>query len=77
MLDNDFYSHENQGPYDFFELGDFALECGGTIPDCRLAYATLGSLSPARDNAVLFPHMFSGTSKHMQMYVGPEIGRAS
>lgn len=73
MLDNDFYSQDTQGPYDFFDLGDFALERGGSIPACRLAYATLGTLNAARDNAVLFPHMFSGTSKHMQMYVGPGL----
>lgn len=73
MFDNEFYSQEQQGPYAFFDLGDFSLERGGVIPDCRLAYATLGTLNAARDNAVLFPHMFSGTSKHMQMYVGPGL----
>ena len=71
MLNNEFYSPENHGPFDFFELGDFALEMGGAIPACRLAYTTLGTLNAARDNAVLFPHMFSGTSKHMQMYAAP------
>lgn len=70
MLDNEFYSQQQQGPYDTFPLGDFALERGGVIRNCRLAYATLGTLNAAKDNAVLFPHMFSGTSKHMQMYVG-------
>ena len=70
MLDNEFYSQQQQGPYDTFALGDFELERGGVIPNCQLAYATLGTLNAAKDNAVLFPHMFSGTSKHMQMYVG-------
>lgn len=70
MLQNDYYSQENSGPYEFFELGNFDLEQGGVIPGCRLAYATLGSLNEAKDNAVLFPHMFSGTSKHLQMYAG-------
>ncbi len=70
MLDNEFYSQQQQGPYEFYALGDFALELGGVIPNCRLAYATTGQLNAAKDNAVLFPHMFSGTSKHMQMYVG-------
>ena len=70
MLDNEFYSQQQQGPYDTFALGDFALERGGVIRNCQLAYATLGTLNAAKDNAVLFPHMFSGTSKHMQMYVG-------
>jgi homoserine O-acetyltransferase len=70
MLDNEFYSQQQQGPYEDFALGDFELERGGVIPDCRLAFATTGTLNDARDNAILFPHMFSGTSKHMQMYVG-------
>lgn len=69
-LANDFYSEQNHGPYRYFELGDFALEAGGVIPAARLAYTTLGTLNARKDNAILFPHMFSGTSKHMQMYVG-------
>lgn len=69
-LDNEFYSQQNHGPYEDFKLGDFKLDSGGSIPDCRLAYTTLGTLNARKDNAVLFPHMFSGTSKHMQMYVG-------
>ena len=72
-LTNDFYSPQNQGAYEYFELGNFKLELGGMIPDCRLAYATLGTLNARKDNAVLFPHMFSGTSKHMQMYAGPGL----
>lgn len=70
-LANDFYSAANHGPFEYLDLGNFVLEGGGEIAGCRLAYATLGTLNDARDNAVLFPHMFSGTSKHMQMYVGP------
>lgn len=69
-LANPFYSEQNHGPFEYFELGDFVLENGKAIPACRLAYTTLGTLSAKRDNAVLFPHMFSGTSKHMQMYAG-------
>ncbi len=68
-LDNDFYSQQNHGPYENFALGDFPLDRGGQIPDAKLAFATLGMLNANKDNAVLFPHMFSGTSKHMQMYV--------
>ena len=70
ILNNEFYSEQNHGPYEFFDLGDFKLELGGVIPACRMAYTTLGTLNARKDNAVLFPHMFSGTSKHMQMYVG-------
>ena len=67
---NEFYSAQNHGQFEYFALGDFALEHGGTIPDCQLAYTTLGTLNARKDNAILFSHMFSGTSKHMQSYVG-------
>jgi homoserine O-acetyltransferase len=55
-----------------FELGDLELELGGRIPDARLAYRTHGSLSPARDNAILFPHMYSGTPASLDGWIGPE-----
>ena len=69
-MNNSFYTQENHGPFEYFELGDYTLASGKTIPDCRIAYSTFGELNARRDNAVLFPHMFSGTSKHMEMYVG-------
>jgi len=75
MLDNPYYSQETHGPYDTFGLGDFDLEEGGTIPDLQLAYATHGSLNAARDNAIVIPTWYSGTSKIMeQVYIG--AGRA-
>ncbi len=70
MISNDYYSQENQGPYSFFELKDFALESGDTIADLRIAYSTHGTLNEAKDNVILFPHMFSGTSKSLEAYVG-------
>jgi homoserine O-acetyltransferase/O-succinyltransferase len=51
------------------ELGDFALESAVTLPSAKLAYRTFGTLSPAKDNAVLFPHMYSGTHLHMERFV--------
>ena len=68
-----FYNQALHGPYETVALGDWALEDGGTLPDCQLAYATFGRLSPARDNAILVTTWFSGTSKIMeQAYIGPE-----
>lgn len=69
-MNNAFYSQENHGPFEYFELGDFELLNGAVIPDCRIAYRTFGTLNSAGDNAIMFPHMFSGTSKHMEMYIG-------
>ncbi len=54
-----------------FELGDLELELGGRLPDARLAYRTHGSLSPARDNAILFPHMYAGTPSSLDGWIGP------
>ena len=56
------------------ELGDLELELGGIISRARLAYRTHGTLSPERDNAILFAHMYSGTSASLDSWIGP--GRA-
>jgi homoserine O-acetyltransferase/O-succinyltransferase len=73
--DHPYYNQELHGPYELFDLGDFVLEEGGTLRGCQLAYATFGELNAARDNAILMPTWFSGTSKILeQSYVGQ--GRA-
>ncbi len=54
-----------------FELGELELELGGTLPDARLAYRTHGLLAPAHDNAILFPHMYSGTQASLDGWIGP------
>ena len=75
MIDNAYYSQENHGPYRIADIGDFALEEGGTIPHCKLAYATFGTLNGARDNAILVTTWYTGTSKIMeQVFIGS--GRA-
>jgi homoserine O-acetyltransferase len=56
------------------ELGDLQLELGGTLPAAALGYRTHGTLSPERENAVLFPHMYSGTPSSLDPWIGP--GRA-
>jgi homoserine O-acetyltransferase/O-succinyltransferase len=56
------------------ELGDLELELGGVIPAARLAYRTHGTLTPGRDNAILFPHMYSGTPESLDPWIG--AGRA-
>jgi homoserine O-acetyltransferase len=68
---SDYYSEEVHGPHQYFDLGDYELESGLTLPSARLAYKVHGTLNEARDNAVLFPHMWSGTSKSMESFIGP------
>jgi homoserine O-acetyltransferase len=56
-------------------IGDLQLEEGGVIPNCQLAVATRGALDATKDNVILVPTWYSGTSKIMeQVYIGQ--GRA-
>ncbi len=73
MIQNDYYSQDVHGPYQLISIGALELEEGGTIPDCRLAVATHGTLNARRDNAILVPTWYSGTSKIIeQVYIGPD-----
>ena len=75
MIENSYYSQEEHGPTENFDLGDFELEEGGSIPNCQLAYAKFGTLNADKSNAILIPTWFSGTNKIMeQVYIGE--GRA-
>ena len=55
MIPNSYYSQDLHGPYGLHDIGNFELEEGGTIRNCRLAYATFGALNAAKDNAILVP----------------------
>lgn len=56
-----------------FEAVDFTLQGGERLPGAKLVYRTLGTLSPARDNAVLIPSWYSGTDREAELcMVGPD-----
>jgi homoserine O-acetyltransferase len=58
--------------HSIFEAPNFALQKGGALPVARLAYKTLGTLSPARDNVVVIPSWYSGTHREAEFcMVGP------
>jgi homoserine O-acetyltransferase/O-succinyltransferase len=59
---------------EILELGELELELGGVIPAARLGYRTHGTLATARDNAILFPHMYSGTPASLDPWIAE--GRA-
>ncbi|MDO9397650.1 MAG: homoserine O-acetyltransferase [Herbiconiux sp.] len=46
----------------FAAIGGFTFESGQHLPNVQLAYQTYGTLSPARDNAVLVLHALTGDS---------------
>jgi homoserine O-acetyltransferase len=60
-IDNPYYSPEFHGEYELISIGRLDLEEGGSIPDCHLAVATFGTLSPAKDNAIFVSTWYSGT----------------
>lgn len=53
------------GVQQFASLGDFKLESGETIRDCRIGYRTYGNLNSGKSNALLFPTWFSGTTEQL------------
>lgn len=69
-----YYDEAAKGPHRVFELGDLELESGARLPGARLLYKTHGQLNEARDNAVLLPHMYSGSSSSVESLVA--AGRA-
>ncbi|MFK8068950.1 MAG: alpha/beta fold hydrolase [Gammaproteobacteria bacterium] len=70
MSDNSFYTAEQHGEFEVYDLGDFDLENGAKLENATLAYKTFGKLNEDGDNAILFPVMFSGTHAAMAPYVG-------
>ncbi|ABM97375.1 alpha/beta fold hydrolase [Methylibium petroleiphilum] len=75
MITSPYYTQQGHGPYELIDIGSLELEDGGVIDDCHLAVACHGRLNAAKDNAILVPTWYSGTSKIMgEVYIGP--GRA-
>ena len=58
---------------DMFDLGNFPLTAGFTIPNARLAYTTHGTLSAAKDNAILFPNFLGGSDQALELYIGNDL----
>lgn len=56
----------------FANLGDFTLESGAIIKNCRIGYRTFGTLNAARSNAILYPTWFGGTSGDLANLIGPD-----
>jgi len=44
-----------------FELGDLEVENGGVIRNAKLSWQTHGTLSPARDNVIVYPCSYGAT----------------
>ena len=51
-------------------LGEFPLESGDLVQDCRIGYRTRGRLNPSKSNAVLVVPWFQGESGQVVRHVG-------
>lgn len=57
---------------DRFDLGDLKTQSGETIRGAFLSWKTHGTLSPARDNVVLYPTSYSARHPDIEWLIGPD-----
>ncbi|TCN42065.1 homoserine O-acetyltransferase [Kribbella orskensis] len=55
-----------------FELGDLPVERGGVIRGAELAWQTHGTLSPAKDNVIVYPCSYGATHETQDWLIGPD-----
>jgi homoserine O-acetyltransferase len=55
-----------------FPAGDLPLESGGVLRDARLSWKTFGTLSPRRDNVIVYPTSFAAQHPDIQWLIGPD-----
>lgn len=60
------------GQVQFVDLGNYTLENGQSIIDCKLGYRIFGQLNADRSNAILFPTWYGGTGESLLPYIGPD-----
>lgn len=58
------------GEYETFDLGEFALESGETIPNAYIAYKTYGDKA---NPAIIYPSWFSGNIADNEWLIGPDM----
>jgi homoserine O-acetyltransferase len=55
----------------FFELGDFALQCGEVLAGARLGWKSFGTLAADKGNVILYPTCYGATHEDQEWTVGP------
>ncbi|TDW77708.1 alpha/beta fold hydrolase [Kribbella pratensis] len=55
-----------------FKLGDLETERGGVIRDAQLSWQTHGTLSPTRDNVIVYPCSYGATHETQEWLIGPD-----
>lgn len=60
-----------QSPAQTVHIGDFSLENGQTIKDCKIVYRTFGTLNADSSNVILNLTWFGGTTEHLGRFCAP------
>lgn len=60
--------------YNIYELGDFQLQLGGSLPNAKLSYKTYGELNAEKNNVVVLPTFYTGSHMRNEGFFG--AGRA-
>lgn len=55
-----------------FNLGDLQLQSGDVLPDAQITWASYGTLSPARDNVILYPTSYGAQHTGTEWAIGPD-----
>jgi homoserine O-acetyltransferase/O-succinyltransferase len=55
-----------------FRLGDFQVQSGEVIRDARIVWKSYGTLSPRKDNVVLYPSSYGAQHTDMEWLVKPD-----
>ena len=55
-----------------FDLGTLDLACGTSLPGAQLAYQTYGTLSPGKDNVVLYPTSYAAHHSDIDWLIGED-----
>lgn len=54
----------------FFEIANFTMQSGATLPLARIAYRTHGKLNADKSNAILFPCFLGGVPEALEIWIG-------
>jgi homoserine O-acetyltransferase len=55
-----------------FFLRDFTVESGESFQNARLVWKTYGTLSPSKDNVIVYPTSFAAQDIDIEWLIGPE-----
>jgi len=61
---------QGQTELQFANLGNFVLENGKVIENCKLGYRIYGKLNQDRSNVILFPTWLGGSSEQLNVFIG-------